>query len=150
MHWYVRGFGSAVLVWNVAGETLEVPSSYVGDALVELMQTAFDLKKGGRSSFCHFLGEPGGYRMFFSGAEIEVYVQVVRFPDLQSEGARWANGTLVWAGRIQTARFIESVIGMGNAIINDLGINGYQNAWGKPFPEELLSALQSSGPRDCP
>jgi hypothetical protein len=134
-----------MLVWDVAGATLEVPSSYVGDALGELMQTALDLKKGGRSSFCHFLGEPGGYRMFFSGADAEVYVQVVRFPDLQSEGARWAGGTVIWAGRILTNGFIESVIGMGNAIIHDLGIDGYRKIWGKPFPVELLSALQSAG-----
>jgi hypothetical protein len=142
MHWHLGGFGSAMFVWDVGSATLEIPSSYIGDALGDLMQTALDLKKGARSSFCHFLGEPGGHRVFFSGAGVEVYVQVVRFPNLDSEHGRWAGATLVWAGRVSTRRFVESVVDMATDLIRNLGEDGYQRTWGRPFPTELLSALR--------
>jgi hypothetical protein len=142
MRWQLEAYGSARFSWDVAGGPIEVSTSYLGDALGDLFQAAADLKIGASATFTHFLGEPGGYRMFFSGAAEEVFVQVVQFDDLHSETERWKGGVLVWAGRVRTRDFIESVRLMGEAVLQENGLDGYQRAWGKPFPSRELEALQ--------
>ncbi|MFH8394278.1 hypothetical protein [Streptomyces sp. NPDC018036] len=143
MQWILSGYGSARFIWMIGSERVEIPSSYIGDALDGLMQAALDLQLGSSATFAYFMGEPDGYRMFFSGASDEVYVQVVHFVDLQSEEGRWAGGTVSWAGRVGKDAFIDDVCSMGEKVIRDNGSDGYERAWGKPFPASLLQKLKS-------
>lgn len=143
MRWKLGAYGSARFSWDVAGGPIELNTSYVGDALGGLIQAAIDLKIGASATFTHFLGEPGGYRMFFSGAADEVFVQVVQFDDLQSETERWKGGAIAWAGRVGTADLIEAVRLMGEGVLQENGLDGYQRSWGRPFPSRELDALQS-------
>jgi hypothetical protein len=143
MRWQLRAYGSALFGWDVARGPIAVPTSYVGDALADLIQVASDLKLGSSATFMHFLGEPGGYRMFFSGAAEEVFVQLVQFDDLQSETERWKGGVLVWAGRVGTNEFINSVRSMSELVLQEIGLKGYRKAWGRPFPVQALEALRA-------
>ena len=43
----------------------------------------------------------------------------------------------------RSSEVIEWVIGMGSEVLTNLGSDGYQKAWGKPFPLDLMSALRS-------
>ena len=124
MRWQLVGHGSARFSWTVAGGLVEVSTSYVGDALGGLIQAASDLKIGASATFTYFLGEPGGYRMFFSGAVEEVFVQLVQFDDLQTEAERWKGGVLVWAGRVKTSDFVNSVRLMAESLLQESGIDG--------------------------
>lgn len=143
MRWQLGAYGSARFSWDVAGRTIEVSTSYVGDALDGLIRAASDLKVGASATFTHFLSEPGGHRIFFSGAAEEVFVQLVQFDDLQSETERWKGGVLVWSGRVKTDDFVMSVRLMSELMLQEKGLDGYRRAWGKPFPVRELEALKS-------
>jgi hypothetical protein len=145
MSWHVSGPGSARWRWEVAGEVVAVHASYLGDALRELLRSAVDLKLGSSATFAHFMGEPGGTRVFFSGAAEEVFVQVVWFEDLISPEEWWKGGTLRWAGRVPTRAFIEAVRAMAEHVLAEHGEAGYQRAWGFPFPAEELKWLSGDG-----
>ncbi|MCX4825967.1 hypothetical protein OG883_40505 [Streptomyces sp. NBC_01142] len=142
MHWELIGTGSATWRWSVAGEDLEVHTTYLGDALKSILQSARDLQIGSRSSFAVFESEPSGTRVFFSGAEDEVYVQIVYFDDLQSMDNRWAGGQPRWAGRVSTSGFVDNVRSMAEQLLSEVGESGYQKAWGYPFPMHELQALR--------
>ncbi|CAL9330234.1 hypothetical protein SUDANB6_00057 [Streptomyces sp. enrichment culture] len=142
MHWKLGGHGSPDWHWEVAGEHLRVHTTYLGDALRSLLRSARDLQLGSGSSIAHFPGEPGGTRVFFSGAEEEVYVQLVDFPGLQSTANRWAGGTPVWAGRVSTAGFVEDVRSMAERLLAEVGEERCLKQWGGPFPLRELEALR--------
>jgi hypothetical protein len=141
MRWQLTGPGNAVWYWSPGGEELEIGTTYVGDALKSLLQSARDLQIGSGSSISHFLDEPGGTRVFFSGAVDEVYVQIVSFDDLQSEINRWAGGKPRWAGRVSTSDFVDGVRAMAERLLSEVGESGYLKRWGAPFPMNELHAL---------
>ena len=146
MRWQLRAPGGATWHWSVAGEDLEVHTTYVGDALKSVLQSARDLQLGSGSSIALLLSEPGGTRVFFSGAEEEVYVQVVQFSDLQSMDNRWAGGQPRWAGRISTSGFIDDVRSMAEQLLLEVGESRYLKEWGHPFPSRELRALHGHTP----
>jgi len=147
LEWKVRAVGSADLIWKAGGEEIRVHTTYLGDGLGSLMQAALDLQSGSSSSFATLLAEPGGSRIFFSGAAEEVYVQMVAFADLASEEGRWRDGAMLWHGRIKVDLLIRAVRGMAEGLLaTHRNIEQYTNAWGgERFPLDKLAALRSGG-----
>jgi hypothetical protein len=144
LKWTLGGTGWAYFTWTSGEETLRLRTSYVGDALKDLLRATLDLKLGSSATFTHFLGEPGGHRMFFSGiADNAMYVQIVRFDDLLSENNRWAGGVPCWTGRVSVPDFIEAVQAMAAAVLEEHGEEGYHRSWVEaPFPSRELALLQ--------
>jgi hypothetical protein len=145
MRWTLSGPGSAVWTWEVAGERIVVHASYLTDGLASLLRSAGDLSGGSRSTFTLFAQEPGGNRVFFSGAAEEVFVQVVAFPDVYSTAARWAGGRQTWAGRVSTAGFLTDVRAMAEDLLARHGDQGYRETWGHPFPHDELRRIAPPG-----
>lgn len=143
LDWVVRGPGSARLTWVVEGETIEVPTSYVGDGLRSLLQAAIDLQRGSSSAIASLSDEPGGHVLFFGGAAEDVYVQIVCFPYFETGGDPWRNGARRWAGQVSVSAFVRAVVGMAQAVLAEHGEAGYARLWGgTPFPEAELGMLQ--------
>jgi hypothetical protein len=145
MRWRLgAGPGNAVWHWSVAGRELEVHSTYLGDGLKSLLESARDLRIGSRSSFAHFQDEPMGTRIFFSAAEETVYVQIVWFQDLQSTDNRWAGARPIWDGRVSTMGFVNEVHRMTEQLLAEVGEEGYRKRWVDPFPSRELEALRKA------
>lgn len=140
-----QGRGSARFVWTSGPDSVTIGTSYVGDGLRGLLRAARDLQLGSSATFTHLLDEPHGYRIFFSGAAEKVYVQIVLFKDLYSEGKRWAGAELRWEGPVRTRQFIEAVIAMAERARRDYPDGEYERRWGFPFPDEELSLLREGG-----
>jgi hypothetical protein len=123
--------------WSVAGEGLEIHTTYLGDALKSLLQSAHDLQLVHRTLH----GRAGGTRVFFSSAEEEVFVQIVYFRDLTSPENWWAGGQPRRAGRISTSGFIDDVRLMAERLLSEVGESRYLKEWGHPLPIRELQAL---------
>jgi hypothetical protein len=142
LEWTLHGSGSAKFSWTLATETVQIYTSYLGDALGGLLRAALDLDLGSSATIAVLLGEPGGYRIFFSGATREVYVQIVKFDDLHTIENRWKGGELRWERRISTIQFIDAVQRMAENVLQKYGRDGYRSTWGAPFPIEQLTMLK--------
>ncbi len=123
---------------------MHIRTSYIGDALKNLLAATVDLQLGSSATFTHFLDEPSGHRMFFSGvADNAMYVQIVEFDDLYSEDNRWAGGVPRWHGRVSVPHFIDAVRAMAEAVLEKHGEEGYLKSWvHAPFPSRELALLQ--------
>jgi hypothetical protein len=143
LSWRLLGPGSADCYLDLGGEDIKLHTTYVGDALRSLMRAAMDLKIGSSATLAYFFGEPGGYRMVFSGArQGEVYMQVILFPDLGSRGREWLDGHVVWAGLISIDGFVLAVQRMSEKVLEDYGEEEYLRIWGLPFPSDMIRLLK--------
>jgi hypothetical protein len=144
LSWSLRGVGSAKLTWSPAGdEPVHIFTTYLGDALPELVEVGIALTLGARQSFATLLGEPVGHRIFFLGDEM-IYIEIVRFEDLTSSEERWNRGTVRWTGRISRMSLIESIRNMTESFRDQHDVNEYERLWGFPFPVERYEMLRSS------
>jgi hypothetical protein len=146
--WTVTSHGWARCTWRHGSDTVELRTSYVGDALAGLFRAALDLKLGSSATLAHLPGEPGGWRIFFSGATELVLVQIVRFPDLSSPERWWAGGQLVWSARVRTDEMIAAILDMGERARAAYPPQDYEQRWGKPFPEADLDLLRGRASAD--
>ena len=144
MTWKISGVGHAILVLSLSGVAVDVPTTYIGDGLRSVMQSALDLSKGSSTAMAFLPVEPGGTCMFFAGAKDEAYLQIVQFVDMQSPARRWSGGRLVWAGSIGVREFVDRVIVMAERVLIDHGgVDSYAGSWGgTPFPIDLLQELR--------
>ncbi|MEU4777769.1 hypothetical protein [Micromonospora sp. NPDC023633] len=144
LKWALGGPGWAYFTWTSGEETLRLRTSYVGDALKDLLTATLDLKLGSSATFTHFLDEPHGHRMFFSSvADNTMYVEIVRFDDLFTDNNRWAGGVPCWDGEVSVPHFIEAVQDMAMAVLKEHGEDGYHKSWIEaPFPTRELALLQ--------
>lgn len=140
--WTLTGTGWADLTWRHGSDTLELGTSYLGDALPDLLDAALDLQLGSSATFTHLLGEPGGHRVFFSGAAEMVFVQIVMFPDLSAARNWWAGGKPLWSARVRTAEVIAAILAMGEQARAAYPPQDYQQRWGRAFPEAKLGLLR--------
>ncbi len=143
LEWTLTGPGSAKFSWETEGEKVEIHTSYLGNALDGLLLAALDLRLGSSATMAILLGEPGGHRIFFSGAEERVYVQIVRFDDLFTVENRWKGGELRWHGRVPTTDVIDGVRKMAERVLDHYGSDGYSKLWKSPYPHDLLNRLQA-------
>src|SRR4051794_7095255 len=105
LRWHIGSPGSATFSLILSQETIEVHTTYVGDGLGSVLQAAVDLQGGSSSAIAFLPAEPGGTCLFFAGADADVYLQLVHFEDMSSEGGRWSGGRLCWHDRISVMHF---------------------------------------------
>lgn len=144
MHWKMHPPGSADLVLHLPREVIEIHTTYIGNGLGSVVQSAIDLRLGSSSAIAFLPAEPGGTCLFFSSADEEAYLQVVQFTDMASESGRWRGGSLRWHGRVGVRTFIRSVVLMaGEVLVQCGGSDAYSRAWGGiPFPIRELETLR--------
>jgi hypothetical protein len=145
LHWHVGGPGSATFSLVLSQETVAVHTTYVGDGLGSMLQVALDLQGGSSSAIGFLPAEPGGTCLFFSGADTDTYLQVVRFDEMSSEDRRWSGGKLCWHGRLDVELFIAQVAVMAaDVLVNCGGTEAYSATWGGiAFPADKLDQLRS-------
>jgi hypothetical protein len=145
MTWNSSGVGHAILALSLSGVAVDVHTTYIGDGLRSVVQSAIDLSRGSSSAIAFLPVEPGGTCMFFAGAKDEVYLQIVRFVDMQSPTRRWSGGRLVWAGLIGVREFVGQVLAMAERVLIDHGgVDSYAGSWGgTQFPIDVLQELRN-------
>lgn len=144
LHWTITLPGSAMLRVNFSHETVEVHTTYIGDGLGSIVRAAVDLKLGSSTAIAFLPAEPGGTCLFFTDAGEDVYLQIVRFVDMQSESGRWSGGSLLWHGRVGVGTFVDCVAQMADSLLVRSGGSGaFAELWGGiPFPVNELKALR--------
>lgn len=138
---------SADLTWRSVGAAVSMHTTYVGNGLGSLVRSALDLRRGSSSAIAVLPAEPGATYLFFQGAAREVYVQIVQFADVWSEG-RWGGGDLLWSGHLAVADYISQVVVVADSVIAQHGgADEYSKDWGGiEFPTSDVSKLRSLGP----
>jgi len=145
------GPGSARFTWEVEDATIQIGTTYLADGLASMLHMAADLSLGASASLAVLVREPGGHRIFCSGATDMVFVQVVAFEDLGSPETWWKDADLKWYGRVPVADVVVSVRAMAGDVLQRHGADGYCKLWGMPFPmaeyESLTLLFLSTGLR---
>jgi hypothetical protein len=135
MNWELGpGPGSARFTWKVEGATIQIGTTYLADGLASMLHMAADLSLGASASLALLVAEPGGHRIFCSGATDTVFVQVVSFEDFGSPETWWKDAELKWHGRVRVADVVGSVRAMAGDVLERHGVDGYRKLWGLPFP----------------
>jgi FAD/FMN-containing dehydrogenase len=130
IRWTLTGVGSADLVWTAGGDVTEVHATYLSDGFAELVRAVLDLAIGARCTFTVLETEPGGYRLFLTRSVNEVFVQTVRFDDLQrGPSTWWSGGTLVWWGHVAVDGLFTEMLAAAGTILAEHGVSGYRKEW---------------------
>ena len=144
MEWVLKGPGSAWFVWDVEDTRIRIGTTYLGDGLASVLGMAIDLSLGAGATFAVLEGEPGGHRIFCSGAADAVFIQVVRFEDLSDPGTWWKDADLRWHGRVPVADVVDSARAMAAEVLERHGAEGYSKQWGMPFPMGRYEKVQQA------
>lgn len=146
LRWALRGHGWARFTWISGSTSVEIATSFVGDALRDLLRAARDLQLGSSATFTHLLSEPSGHRIFFNSDTEKVYVQIVSFENLHSDNNTWAGARLRWEGLTGKRQLVGSIITMAEQARHEYPDDEYERRWGFPFPAEELSLLRGKSP----
>ena len=145
MEWALTGPGSAQFTWDAEDTRIQIGTTYLSDGLASVLGMAVDLSLGAGATSAVLVGEPGGHRIFCSGATDSVFVQVVRFSDLGSPDTWWKDADLEWHGIVAVADVVDSTRAMATEVLQQHGGEGYRQKWGMPFPMEEYAQLQQTG-----
>ncbi len=145
MEWVLVGPGGARFIWDVEETRIPIGTTYLADGLASVLDMAIDLSLGARATLAVLVGEPGGHRIFCSGATDAVFVQVVKFRDFRGPDTWWKDANLKWHGRVPVTDVVDSVRAMAAEVLKQHGVEGYRKQWGMPFPMERYEKLQQTG-----
>lgn len=134
MEWVLEGSGSARFIWDVEGTRIQIGTTYLADGLASVLGMAVDLSLGAGATLAVLVAEPGGHRIFCSGATDAVFVQVVGFRDFGGPDTWWKDANLKWYGRVPVADVVDSIRAMSSEVLKRHGVEGYRKQWGMPFP----------------
>ncbi|MGV9655233.1 hypothetical protein [Streptomyces sp. NPDC003554] len=139
--WTLRHHGWAfVKVADDEGET-EVFASYVTGAPEQFLCEITRLMLGKRDARVEFEGEPQVYRWFFHRDGSDVDIRLVRAKiDREPDNS----GITLWSGRHTSAALGRSTVRAFDQIAHELGEEGYESQWGRPFPRTELEALRTA------
>lgn len=135
------GWGEATLVGD-GGEAVVLPTSYLTDALGQLLKAVKTLLEGAVRAECSWQEEPGEYRWLFEVDRNDLHIRILEFPEFytplpEGEGQQVlsASGPL---------RDLAAVIarGAGDVLIK-YGEDGYVEDWIRhPFPTGVLRTVE--------
>jgi hypothetical protein len=85
--------------------------------------------------------EPEVYRWFFRREGTGVDIRLTRADD---DRAPDSATTLVWSGHHTIAALARSAVRAFDRIDHELGEEGYESLWGRPFPRTELEVLRTA------
>ncbi|MFC8235007.1 hypothetical protein [Streptomyces sp. NPDC056663] len=139
--WKLRHHGWAfVEVADEEGEA-EVFASYVTDAPEQFLCEITRLMLGNRDTRAEFQGEPQVYRWSFHRDDSDVDIRLVR---AKNDREPDSSGVALWSGRHASATLGRSAVRAFDQIAHELGEEGYESQWGRPFPRTELEALRTA------
>lgn len=122
--------------------SLLLTASYLGDALGNLLHAVEDLLAGAGSSRCAWEEEPGQYWWLFERTADVVRLRILWFDDWVAEPDD--SGVLRFEGTVPLADLAMAIASGAEKVLAEYGVEGYLRRWvAAPFPEELLSGIQS-------
>lgn len=126
--------------------TVKLTASYLRHATADLVKSATALAEGAVHVECRWLEEPGEFRWVFDRLGPDVRLRVLWFRETLSDLPDDA-GELVFSTVQQLDVLLTAIADAATDVLESMGLDGYLNAWGEPFPAEELAYLTSVLPR---
>ncbi|MGI5238717.1 hypothetical protein [Dactylosporangium sp. CA-139066] len=138
----VWGHGWAQAALRHGDQDAILDASYITRALVDLLRALVSLVDGYREGYVEWCEEPGEYRWRLRrepDQEDVVSVAVLWFP-------RWEgipdDGERRFDTRLKLADLVTAIVAAARRVLDDIGVAGYRQRWGEPFPSLELQILE--------
>lgn len=139
----VEDHGWAIASLQCSGERYDMDAiSYLSDAFSGLSQAVLDILEGRPEAGCGFDHEPGRTKLRFINQGAEVMIQVYEF-DNELKDEPWEKGECVKSFQTRTLRLKSQYLDQADRILQDLGVQQYQERWGYPFPVQLYERIKT-------
>jgi hypothetical protein len=117
-------------------------TSYLSDALNDLLLAIGSLLEGALHAECSWLEEPGEWRWIFDLASTQVSLHILGFDDgwpRQPED----QGTLVFQTAESVYDLARAIVEGVEAVLAEYGLEEYERRWHEyPFPTQALSLVK--------
>ena len=124
-------------------EEIELPASYLSDALGEVLGAVAEIQEGEQSAAASWELEPGEYRWLFSRTNGEINLQVLAFRDAYPRLPD-ADGSVVFAATCPVGEMARAFAEGARTVLNLEGEDGYRQKWVEhSFPTSLLEIVES-------
>jgi hypothetical protein len=138
--WILRHHGWAFVKVADDQSEAEVIASYVTDAPEQFLYALVRLVLGDEGARVEFEGEPQVYRWFFQRDGSDVDIHLTRANDRQAPNS---SGVALWSGRHTMTSLARAAVRAFDQIAHELGEEGYESQWGRPFPHTELESLRT-------
>lgn len=118
---------------------VEMHASRVRAGPGELLAAVAHLVLGYTDARAEFEAEPTTYRWIFGRTGGDVDIQILELPEFRHPDR---DGTQIWASRQPLDTLARAVVRAFDDVAWKCGDDGYQSAWGAPFPRAELEVLR--------
>lgn len=126
----------------IDGSAASVEASYLGDALLELIEATRAIVDGANYSVAHFYDEPGECRFVLEPQGDTIRVRILEFGETWSEEPDEA-GIVRLEAVCPLQEFAEAVLAAASQVLNTHGLEGYKEKWVRhDFPSEAVYGLR--------
>jgi len=111
------------------------------DAIADLVEAVERLRTEA-SSDCCWSQEPGELHWKLSRVGTELEIEILEFHDGFQQ--HWRESECIFKSRGDWLRFARQLLSSLDLIRANLGLDGYQRAWRRPFPARELERLRAA------
>lgn len=144
----LAGFGWADAFLSDGTNSVEIPASYICDALGDFSEAVVRLLSEDRSA-CGWLEEPGFAAWSFARTDLDLLITVEwldEWPDEQTDlltsDPQQRHGKKLFSGTTDLLSFVTQVEQSLQKILDTLGKEGYEKEWERPFPTKAQQVMQ--------
>src|SRR5882762_11114110 len=123
---------------------LVVTGPYAPDDVLRDLVDAVQSLQTAESAECCWFQEPGELHWNLRRRDNDIEVEILRFPDIGVPGHHRGIVESVFKARGRWSTFARQLFSSLESITNDLGLEGYRQAWRHPFPAEAYEKLRNA------
>lgn len=139
----LTGSGWARALLAHGSEEVELPASYLSDALGEVLLAVAELQDGEHAAVASWEQEPGEVRWLFSRTNGEVTLQVLAFMEDYPRPTE-AEGSVVFSAVCSLDEMARAFAEGARSVLTLEGEEAYKRKWVQhPFPTTLLEMVES-------
>jgi hypothetical protein len=125
-------------------QEVELPASYLSDALGEVPLAIAELQEGENAAVASWEQEPGEYRWLFRRTDDEISLQVLAFSDSYPRLPD-SEGSPVFTATRPVDEMARAFAEGARSVLNLEGEDGYKQKWVEhPFPTTLSEMVESA------
>jgi len=139
----LSGHGSADAELTDEVAHVEIPASYISDALDDLLYATWRISQGDSTTRCSWADEPGEWRWIMTRDGRDVSLRILWFDGRHPPRAD-EHGELIYQTRQDVGVFARAIALGASRTLADNGEDGFRDRWGHPFPTRKLEVLQAA------
>lgn len=139
--WTLSHHGWAVCEVADQRSAAEVIASYVTDGPEQFLSAVAQIVSGATVARAEFQAEPVVYRWAFRRHASDVEVHLLRVPP---DGMPDTGSPIIWTSNQTLDALARAVVRAFDDVAYRHGEDGYEKAWGRPFPTTELQALRTA------